>query len=283
MLPGCVGVYAGSAPVDIVRVAAADPAAWSHVRRYTIPDMWLPRKSLCRWRPDRARLLLIPPRLPPRDARRAVMARRGRWRPGAAGARLQGPPTASRVYPARAHTLSSRHTHLGCRLPHGPALATGAGWRNGIPGVRHAISGVVDPRGCERPRPQAAAGTTGVAAVRGSAAAARPTPHNRRPCPHGHTECSCAWIATPPVRGGVRDVLCPWRVGGGREAVRPGHHTPHTACRSPRTSHSPPEHRPSTQRHTRGRPQLQPQVQPKVCWAAVVDATSTDSAGTAHR
>ena len=37
VLPGCV--WAGSAPVDIVRVAAADPAAWSHVRRYTIPDM----------------------------------------------------------------------------------------------------------------------------------------------------------------------------------------------------------------------------------------------------
>ena len=31
---------------------------------------------------------------------------------------------------------------------------------------------------------------------------------------------------------------CAWRGGGGREAVRPGHHTPHTACRSPRTSHS---------------------------------------------
>ena len=29
--------------------------------------------------------------------------------------------------------------------------------------------------------------------------------------------------------------------------------------------------------------QLQPQVQPKVCWAAVVDATDTDSADTAHR
>ena len=57
VLPGCVE-SGGSAPVDIVRVAAADPAAWSHVRRYTIEDMVEHRLSLCCGRPDRTRLLL---------------------------------------------------------------------------------------------------------------------------------------------------------------------------------------------------------------------------------
>ena len=55
VLPGASG---RSGPVDIVRVAAPDPAAWSHVRRYTIPDIKGHWPALCCWRPDRARLSL---------------------------------------------------------------------------------------------------------------------------------------------------------------------------------------------------------------------------------
>ena len=106
-------------------------------------------------------------------------------------------------------------------------------------------SGVIDPKGCEQPRPHAAAGTTGVAAVRGGAGRRGPHPTTAA---HVHTPTPSARVhgATPLARGGVRDVVC-GAEGGGREAVRSGHHTPHTACRSPRTSHSSPEHRPSTQ------------------------------------
>ena len=38
VVPGCEG-RAVPGPVDIVCVAAADPGAWSHVRRHTIPDV----------------------------------------------------------------------------------------------------------------------------------------------------------------------------------------------------------------------------------------------------
>ena len=216
-------------------------------------------------------------------AARAVAAWGGRGE-----AWLPRPPTPPRVYPARAHTLPSHHTHLGRRHLR-TALAPGAVRRNGIPGVCRVMSGVVDPRGCGRPRPHAAAGTTGGGrCVCGGGArrcaAARPTPHTPQPQPMStrpHRVLVC--MARHRWSVAVCVMSCAWRGGGGREAVRPGHHTPHTACQSPRTSHSPPEHRPSTQRHTHGRPQLQPQVQPQVCRAAVVDATDTDPADTAHR
>ena len=55
VLPG--GAGRGSAPVDIVRVAAADPAAWSRVRRHTIPDV--PSESMLPFP-------LFPPLPPPR-------------------------------------------------------------------------------------------------------------------------------------------------------------------------------------------------------------------------
>ena len=204
VLPGCAG---GSAPVDIVRVAAADPAAWSHVRRYTIPDMWFHGHPCVVG--GQIVLVYVSTSLPPQDARRAVMgaARAVAAWGGRGEAWLPRPPTPPRVHPARAHTLPSHHTHPGCRRRR-PALAPGAVRRNGIPGVRRVISGVIDPRGCGRPRPHAAAGTTGVgrcgvAAVRGGAGrrGPHPTPHNHSPCPHGHTECSCAW----------RDTAGPWR------------------------------------------------------------------------
>ena len=156
----------------------------------------------------------------------------GLGRPGR-GVAAAATHTPSGLHPARAHTLPSHHTHPGCRRRR-PALDPGAVRRNGIPGVRRVISGVIDPRGCGRPRAHAAAGTTGVgrcgvAAVRGGAGrrGPHPTPHNHSPCPHEHTECSCAWTRHR-WSVAVCVMSCAWRGGGGREAVRPGHHTAHS-------------------------------------------------------
>ena len=201
---------------------------------------------------------------------------------------LPRPPTPPRVYPARAHTLPSHHTHPGCRRRRTSASA------RRCPAKRDSRGAACDVR---RDRPErmwaAPAARGGGDDWRGQVWcgggarrcwAARPTPHTPQPQPMStrpHRVLVC--MARYRWSVAVCVMSCVWRGGGGREAVRPGHHTPHTACRSPRTSHSPPEHRPSTQRHTHGRPQLQPQVQPQVCRAAVVDATDTDSADTAHR
>ena len=71
VLPG--GDAGRFGPVDIVRVAAADPAAWSHVRRYTISDMYAHGHPCV----VGGQIVLVyrsyPYPQPPQDARRAVM------------------------------------------------------------------------------------------------------------------------------------------------------------------------------------------------------------------